>query len=46
MSPPDSEYILVETLPVNLKGALPTVKEIEQDLQALSIEDKKGEGEA
>lgn len=28
-----SEYILVETLPDNLKGALPTVEEIERDLQ-------------
>jgi predicted nuclease of restriction endonuclease-like (RecB) superfamily len=30
-----SEYTLVETLPDNLKGALPTVEEIEQDLQFL-----------
>lgn len=30
-----SEYILVETLPDNLKGALPTVEEIEQDLLQL-----------
>lgn len=30
-----SEYTLVETLPDNLKGALPTVEEIEQDLQKL-----------
>lgn len=30
-----SEYNLVETLPDNLKGALPTVEEIEQDLQQL-----------
>ncbi|MGG7056170.1 PDDEXK nuclease domain-containing protein [Nitrosomonas sp. ANs5] len=30
-----SEYTLVETLPDNLKGALPTVEEIEQDLQQL-----------
>lgn len=30
-----SEYSLVETLPDNLKGALPTVEEIEQDLQQL-----------
>ena len=30
-----SEYTLVETLPENLKGALPTVEEIEQDLQQL-----------
>lgn len=30
-----SEYTLVEALPDNLKGALPTVEEIEQDLQQL-----------
>lgn len=30
-----SEYSLVETLPDNLKGALPTVEEIESDLQQL-----------
>lgn len=30
-----SEYTFVETLPDNLKGALPTVEEIEQDLQQL-----------
>lgn len=30
-----SEYTLVETLPDNLKGALPTVEEIEQDLRQL-----------
>lgn len=34
-----SEYNLVETLPDNLKGALPTVEEIEQDLQQLQAED-------
>jgi hypothetical protein len=28
-----SEYTLVESLPDNLKGALPTVEEIESDLQ-------------
>lgn len=33
-----SEYTLVETLPDNLKGALPTVEEIEQDLQQLEEE--------
>ena len=33
-----SEYTLVETLPDNLKGALPTVEEIEQDLQRLQDE--------
>ncbi|WP_420828615.1 PDDEXK nuclease domain-containing protein [Ectothiorhodosinus mongolicus] len=30
-----SEYTLVETLPDNLKGALPTVEEMEQDLRLL-----------
>jgi predicted nuclease of restriction endonuclease-like (RecB) superfamily len=30
-----SEYTLVETLPDNLKGVLPTVEEIESDLQQL-----------
>lgn len=30
-----SEYTLIESLPDNLKGALPTVEEIEQDLQQL-----------
>lgn len=30
-----SEYTLVETLPDNLKGALPTIEEIENDLQQL-----------
>jgi predicted nuclease of restriction endonuclease-like (RecB) superfamily len=35
-----SEYTLVETLPDNLKGALPTVEEIEADLQQLQeVED-------
>ena len=34
-----SEYTLVETLPDNLKGALPTVEEIEQDLRQLQVED-------
>jgi predicted nuclease of restriction endonuclease-like (RecB) superfamily len=33
-----SEYTLMETLPDNLKGALPTVEEIEQDLQQLQVE--------
>lgn len=36
-----SEYTLVETLPDNLKGALPTVEEIETDLQQL--QQKEGE---
>lgn len=36
-----SEYTLVETLPDNLKGALPTVEEIEQDLQQM----QEGTGE-
>ena len=31
-----SEYTLVETLPDNLKGAMPTVEEIESDLQLLN----------
>lgn len=30
-----SEYTLTETLPDNLKGSMPTVEEIEQDLQQL-----------
>jgi hypothetical protein len=30
-----SKYILVEALPDNLKGALPTVEEIESDLQQM-----------
>jgi len=30
-----SEYTLVEALPDNLKGALPTAEEIESDLQQL-----------
>ena len=34
-----SEYTLVETLPDNLKGAMPTVEEIEQDLQQLQAMD-------
>jgi len=34
-----SEYTLVETLPDNLKGALPTVEEIEQDLRQLEEQD-------
>lgn len=38
-----SEYILVEALPDNLKGALPTVQEIEFDLQQLQ-EQVVGEG--
>jgi len=36
-----SEYTIVETLPDNLKGALPTVEEIEQDLWQL----QEGSGE-
>jgi len=36
-----SEYSLVETLPDNLKGALPTVEEIENDLQQL--QNREGE---
>ena len=36
-----SEYILVETLPENLKGSLPTVEEIEFDLQQLTDYDER-----
>lgn len=32
-----SEYKLMETLPDNLKGALPTVEEIELDLLQLDV---------
>jgi predicted nuclease of restriction endonuclease-like (RecB) superfamily len=40
-----SEYSLVETLPDNLKGALPTVEEIENDLQQLqAAKDRNGNG--
>lgn len=39
-----SEYTLVETLPDNLKGALPTVEEIEQDLQQLQAQDTQERG--
>ncbi|MBK9573069.1 MAG: DUF1016 family protein [Rhodoferax sp.] len=40
-----SEYTLVETLPDNLKGALPTVEEIENDLQQLQeVEDGNSNG--
>ena len=35
-----SEYTLVETLPDNLKGALPMVEEIESDLQQLQRQRK------
>lgn len=35
-----SEYTLLEALPDNLKGALPTVEEIEQDLQQLQVSNK------
>jgi predicted nuclease of restriction endonuclease-like (RecB) superfamily len=35
-----SEYTLMETLPDNLKGALPTVEEIEQDLMHLQAKDE------
>jgi len=38
-----SEYTLVEALPDNLKGALPTVEEIENDLQQL--QQQAGEAE-
>ena len=33
-----SEYTLVEALPDNLKGAMPTVEEIENDLQQLNTQ--------
>lgn len=38
-----SEYTLVESLPANLKGALPTVEEIENDLQQLQQRGERGE---
>ena len=38
-----SEYTLVETLPDNLKGSLPTVEEIELDLQQLHDKDDSDE---
>lgn len=38
-----SEYTLVEALPDNLKGALPTVEEIESDLQQLQQQDGASE---
>lgn len=37
-----SEYTLVETLPDNLKGALPSVEEIESDLQQLQQHSSEG----
>lgn len=37
-----SEYTLVETLPDNLKGALPTVAEIESDLHQLQLRPAAG----
>ena len=41
-----SEYTLVETLPDNLKGALPTVEEIENDLQQMQqMQQQEGEAE-
>jgi predicted nuclease of restriction endonuclease-like (RecB) superfamily len=40
-----SEYTLVETLPDNLKGALPTVEEIESDLQQLA-QDSRDDNES
>ena len=39
-----SEYTLLETLPDNLKGALPTVEEIERDLQQLQQQAGDGDG--
>jgi len=42
-----SEYTLVEALPDNLKGALPTVEEIENDLQQMQeVEDGNSNGGA
>ncbi len=38
-----SEYTLIETLPDNLKGAMPTVQEIESDLQQLQRQTGDGE---
>jgi predicted nuclease of restriction endonuclease-like (RecB) superfamily len=38
-----SEYTLVETLPDNLKGAMPTVEEIENDLLQLKTQEAGGE---
>lgn len=38
-----SEYTLVETLPDNLKGAMPTVEEIENDLLQLKTQGAGGE---
>ncbi|MEO6319754.1 MAG: PDDEXK nuclease domain-containing protein [Polaromonas sp.] len=38
-----SEYTLVEALPDNLKGALPTVEEIESDLQQLQQQEGASE---
>jgi len=41
-----SEYMLVEALPDNLKGALPTVEEIESDWQQLQQQQQpEGDGE-
>ncbi len=40
-----SEYTLVETLPDNLKGALPTVEEIEWDLQQLQQHQEQEEAQ-
>ena len=40
-----SEYTLVGSLPENLKGALPTVEEIEQDLQLLHGQSVLGDEE-
>jgi hypothetical protein len=40
-----SEYTLVESLPDNLKGALPTVAEIESDLLQLQKNERGDENE-
>jgi predicted nuclease of restriction endonuclease-like (RecB) superfamily len=41
-----SEYTLVEALPDNLKGAMPTVQEIENDLLQLGVHDKRNDASA
>jgi len=38
-----SEYTLVEALPDNLKGSMPTVEEIEKDLLKLKAQGADGE---
>ncbi len=41
-----SEYTLVEALPDNLKGAMPTVQEIENDLLQLGVHDERNDAGA